>query len=69
MDLDRVEQELAVVLELDFWVHLSLDQGRRLPAEVEHGEERVANRFQVVLRRLSHTLIVLIIKSLCVENG
>ena len=45
VDLDRVQEQLTVVLELDLRVHLSLDQGRGLPAEVEHGEQGVADRF------------------------
>jgi hypothetical protein len=50
-DDDWSEQEFLVVLELDFGVDLSLDQGRGEIPEVEHGVENVTNRFEVALRR------------------
>lgn len=44
------EEQLGVVLELNFGVDLSLDEGRGEVSEVEHGVQDISNGLEVVLR-------------------
>lgn len=63
-DHDWVEKQFWVILELDLWVNLTLDEWRWEVTEVEDRVQSVTNSLQVVsLRKCHHKTILLIISS------